>query len=434
MIGVVGLSHLGMVWSAAVASKGHHVVAYDPDPRRCRDLETGHLPIVEQGLPELMTSGRSRLRWAQAPDALRECELIICAADVPTTADNRSDLSVIHQLVDTMAAAAPNTTLVILSQVHPGFTRGLEARLRAGQADHPLQVFYQVETLIFGRAVERALRPERFIVGCRNSEAELPKPYAALLEGFGCPILKMSYESAELAKIAINLFLVSSITTTNTLAELCEAIGADWSEITPALRLDRRIGTHAYLTPGLGLSGGNLERDLVTIHALAQAQGTEAGIIGAWLADSRYRRDWVLRQLHALVEASAEEPMLALWGLAYKAGTASIKNAPAMTLLDALETWAVRAYDPVVSLNGAGSSRVIQTDSALEACRGADALAIMTPWPMFAEVEWPRVRALMRGDTVIDPFGAVDAGRCRAAGLRPLRLGHAVPVPAVVDA
>src|SRR6185437_1706335 len=102
--------------------------------------------------------------------------------------------------------------------------------------------YYQVETLIFGRAVERALHPERYIVGCRDPRAPLPAPLAGLLAAFDCPVLPMRYESAELTKVATNLCLVPSVSVANTLAELCESIRTDWSDMVPALKLDRRIG------------------------------------------------------------------------------------------------------------------------------------------------------------------------------------------------
>src|SRR5208282_3885562 len=133
-------------------------------------------------------------------------------------------------------------------QVPPGFTRGV------ARVPHE-RLIYQVETLIFGRAVERALHPERFIVGCADPARPLPPAFAAFLASFGCPILPMRYESAELCKISINFFLVASISAANSLAELSEHIGAEWSEIMPALRLDKRIGPHAYIAPGLGIAG-----------------------------------------------------------------------------------------------------------------------------------------------------------------------------------
>src|SRR5204863_6387465 len=139
-----------------------------------------------------------------------------------------------------------------------------------------------------------------------------------LLDSFGCPILSMRYESAELAKISINCCLVASISVANTMAELCEKIGADWSEIVPALKLDRRIGAHAYLSPGLGLAGGNLERDLATVTTLAQEFGTEAGTVRAFVENSRHRKDWALRTLHKALLAKTPGAMVGILGLAYK--------------------------------------------------------------------------------------------------------------------
>ena len=169
----------------------------------------------------------------------------------------------------TLANTRPDAVVVVLSQVPPGYTR---ARQQPGRL-----LYYQVETLIFGRAVERAVGPERFIVGCADPAKPLPAAMSAFLQSFGCPILPMRFESAELCKIAINCCLVSSISVANTLAELCEGIGADWSEIVPALKLDRRIGAYAYLAPGLGIAGGNLERDLATVVRLADGIGSDAG-------------------------------------------------------------------------------------------------------------------------------------------------------------
>ena len=118
----------------------------------------------------------------------------------------------------------------------------------------------------------------------------------------------MRFESAELCKIAINCCLVSSISVANTLAELCEGIGADWSEIVPALKLDRRIGAYAYLAPGLGIAGGNLERDLATVVRLADGIGSDAGVVKAWVANSRHRKTLGGRH-HPQGRAGQQSPM-----------------------------------------------------------------------------------------------------------------------------
>ena len=312
------------------------------------------------------------------------------------------------------------------SQVSPGFTREFVNRFGKLLDEKNLQVYYQVETLVFGNAVKRALEPERYIIGCVDANAELSTAYRALLRKFDCPILQMRYESAELAKISINMFLVSSVTTTNSIAELCENIGADWEEIAGALRLDRRIGQHAYLKPGLGIAGGNLERDLVTFQNFAARYGTDSGVVESWIENSRYRAGWVLRVLHEIVFSIKTKPRIAIWGVAYKAGTHSVKNSPSLGLIETLTSFDLCVCDPVVSPSCVEGAGVEWAESALDCCRAADVLVIMTPWPEYSELDPTLVAQAMAGKLVIDPYTALDRLSCESAGLEYKSLGVAV--------
>jgi UDPglucose 6-dehydrogenase len=420
MIGFIGLSHLGVVYGAATAATGFDTLGFDPDASLCEALTVGRLPVAEPGLDELFTTHRARLHFTADPTRLAACSVVFFSRDVPTDSENRSDLQPLRQLIGLTAAhLAPHAIVVILCQVPPGFTRAIldEYPGLAGR------LYYQVETLIFGAAVERAMKPERYMVGCSDPTASLPTAYSEWLRAFGCPLLPMRYESAELAKIAINCYLVSTVSTTNTLAEICERTGADWSEIAPALRLDRRIGPHAYLSPGLGIAGGNLERDLITVQALAAQHGTEAGIVSAWQLNSRYRRDWALRKIHDLVLSSTQEPRLALWGLAYKQDTHSTKNSPSLALAHALAPFPKMAYDPEVRVDPGAVPNLRQAGAALDACQDADALVILTPWREFSTIAPAQIRSVLRGDIVIDPFRTLDAGACEACGLQIHQLG-----------
>jgi UDPglucose 6-dehydrogenase len=379
-------------------------------------LESGDLPVVEPGLAELAKMHRERIRYASDAKALGGCAAVYIACDVPTDERGDSDLAPVRRLIDTVRVGlARDATLVVLCQVPPGFTRTLEWPAA--------QRFYQVETLVFGRAVERAMHPERFIVGCADPAAPLPARYRRFLEAFDCPVLPMRYESAELAKIAVNCCLVASVTVANTLAELCEKIGADWSEIVPALKLDKRIGPHAYLSPGLGIAGGNLERDLATVCRIADERGTDATVVRAWLENSRRSRDWVLRTLHREVLSKVQDPLVAVLGLAYKQDTHSTKNSASLALLEALRPFRVRVFDPVVPASTASHPNCLGATSALEACDGADALAVMTPWSQFANLDPREIAGRLRGGIVLDPYAVLDATRCRAAGLRYHTLG-----------
>ena len=418
VVGFAGMTHLGLASGVAASEKGFKVVCFDPNAARIAALNSKTLPVSEPQLDHLVAKNAERINFTADAAALEACDVIYVAPDVPTDDLGRSDLAPINDLLERVfAAARQDAVIVVLSQVPPGYTRGKQ---RAGRI-----LYYQVETLIFGRAVERALHPERYIVGCADPSQPLPAPYRAFLEAHGCPILPMRFESAELAKISINLFLVSSVTTSNVLAELCEKIGADWSEIVPALRLDKRIGPHAYLSPGLGIAGGNLERDLATVCRFADELGTDAGVVRAWIANSRHRRDWALRVLHDEVLSKAEDPVIAVLGLAYKQDTHSIKNSPSIALLSNLKAFRVRVFDPLVPAADAPNPRKHGAKSELEACEGADVLVVMTPWPQFRKLEPRDIARHLRGEIVLDPYAVLDAAACRAAGLEYHTLGTA---------
>jgi UDPglucose 6-dehydrogenase len=423
MIGFVGLSHLGLNYSLATAAKGFDVLAYDPDQALTARCSAGEFPIEEPGFTELFAQHRARIHYTSAESDLAECELVFYSLDVRTNERNESDLGPLTGLIHATAPHfSPGTTAVVLSQVPPGYMRQLKSELRNLS---PAEFYYQVETLIFGRAVERAMQPERYIVGAENPKDPLPALFGKWHASFGCPVLVMRFESAELAKIAINFFLVSSVTTTNTLAEVCERTGADWNEIVPALRFDQRIGPHAYLTPGLGIAGGNLERDLVTVQTLAGKYGTDAGIVSAWQNNSLHRRDWALRRVHDLVlsRGDSAQKRFALWGLAYKQDTHSVKNSPAIALAEALAPFQKSVFDPQVKSLPQPIPNLSIAPSALEACRGADALIVMTPWREFSTVAPDAIRAEMHGEVLIDPFRTLDSNACHDAGFSYHTLG-----------
>jgi UDPglucose 6-dehydrogenase len=414
-IAFVGMTHLGICSAAAAALRGFETIAYDRDGRLVERLKSGEFPIVEPGLAEAIAEAGTRLRFTDRAADLAAADVAYAAPDIATDDSGRSDTGVLEACLGIIEAGTrPDAIRVVLSQVAPGFTR----RYAAGRRN----VVYQVETLIFGRAVERATQPERFIVGCADPADPLPPALAAFLASFGCPILPMGYESAELAKISINFFLIASVSAANTLAELCEKIGADWSEIAPALRLDRRIGAHAYLNPGLGISGGNLERDMASVLSLAAQAGTDVSVVRAWIANSAHRRDWPARILARELYDARPDAVLGVLGLAYKENTRSTKNSASLALLAGLGGKQVSVFDPWVSAD-AVSIPVRAAASAIDCARGADALAILTPWPEFARLDPAELAATMAGRLILDPYGMLDPARCRAAGLRRFVLG-----------
>ena len=422
-IGFAGLSHLGIVSGISASSKGFNIVGFDSRKDLCGDLSEGKLPISEPSLDNLLRENRERLTFSDDPQKLNECDLVYFSLDVPTDKNSQSDLSNLKKLVrKVLPHVKKSSTIVVLSQVNPGFTRQLSCELNEIISERDIKLYYQVETLIFGQAVERAVHPERYIVGCANPEHELPKVYQALLKAHDCPILKMRYESAELAKISINMFLAAQLSTSNTLAEICEKIGADWSEIIPTLQLDKRIGPNAYLTPGLGIAGGNIERDIVSVGNLAAGYGAEDCIPKAYLRMSRYRCDWALRAIYSQVLSKKEKPTIAVWGLAYKPNTNSVKNSPSIALLKSLRGISVRLYDPKAVLEEK-LSNVAQVSSAIEACKGADALIIMTAWDEFSSISPVSAKEVLSQAVVVDPWAIWKKQDLSSKGFNYVTLG-----------
>jgi len=417
-IAYVGMTHLGLCSAVAAAAKGFDTLGVDLDAALVARLGEGKLPVVEPELDDLLALHRDKISFVADPARLNACDVIYVAPDVPTDDQGGSDLKTLDALLAlALDHARADAIVVVLSQVPPGYTR---ARLRSGK-----NLYYQVETLVFGRAVERATRPERFMVGCPDPAEPLPPALKTYLAAFDCPILPMRLESAELAKISINCCLVASVTVANTLAELCEQIGADWSEIAPALKLDRRIGAYSYLSPGLGLAGGNLERDLATVIRFSEEYGTDAAVIRAFVHNSRYRKDWAIRTLHETVLWRGAEVRLGVLGLAYKENTHSVKNSPSLALIRLLQPWSLRVYDPVVKSEVADHPDVTGAKDALDVARGVDALAIMTPWPEFKKLSPADLAKAMRGKIVLDPFRVLDPRAAEAAGLDYHTLGVA---------
>ena len=425
LIGYAGMTHLGLLSAGATAAQGFRTICFDADAALIGRLQKGELPVNEPGLPELITRHRRDLTFSAAVASLGECDVVYVAVDVPTDDQGQSDLAPIGDMVERVRPElGAEAALVILSQVPPGYTRALPVPAE--------RLYYQVETLIFGRAVERATKPERFIVGCADPQRPIAPALKAFLDSFACPILPMAYESAELAKIGINFCLVASITVANTLAEVCERVGADWSDIAPALQLDKRIGQGAYLTPGLGIAGGNLERDLRTIVQIGESKKTDVGVVRAWLANSAHRKDWTWQVLQQVLQdhALAADPgaTIAVLGLAYKENTHSIKNSPSLAFLEHLRGRPVQVHDPVVPATVAPWTK--GAADPLAAARGADVLVIATPWPQYRELRPADLAGVMKGRTVLDPYRVLDGRACAAAGLTYHTLGMPPLAPA----
>src|SRR3990167_5570376 len=419
IVGFAGMSHLGINTAVATAERGFNTICYDRNESLIDQLKQQKLSIIEPELPELLEKNTTtnRLIFSSDVSQLYNCDIVYISCDVITDENGKSDLFSIQSLIEHICEHLnQNAILVILCQVPPGFTRHLQKLI-------PIErLYYQVETLIFGKAINRALFPERFIIGSVDADKPLNQNFQILLTAFECPILKMNYESAELAKISINCYLAANISVANMLSEICENIGANWSEIVPALKLDKRIGPYSYTMPGLGIAGGNLERDLHTVLALSEQYGTENGLIKAWIYNSQYRKNWVLKTLHQKIFLQCPDPIIAVLGLTYKENTNSTKNSPSLNLLESLKNYTIRTHDPTVQTSIV--SWATCQCSIEETIKDADILIIMTPWDVFKALKPSDLNKHMRGKIIIDPYHALNNVAFLQAGFQYFTLGR----------
>jgi UDPglucose 6-dehydrogenase len=404
IVGFFGLTHLGTVTSTVLSSLGVKTVCYDKNKSLVEDLREGKTPILEPNLENLIQVSSQNQHFTYDIKDLHECSLIYISIDIPTESNGASDLQPIRDAVEQIVHHFTKVPIVILSQVTPGFTRGIDEKI-----DNP--VYYQVETLIFGQAVNRSLQQARIIVGKRDESDVLPQPYHKILEIYECPILISNYETAELTKVAINSFLAVDVTLTNTLAELCEHLDADWNDVVQALILDKRIGKYRYLKPGLGISGGNIERDLQTLVGLGKFNSVNTVLLEAIIESNLHHRKWVQRKIQELQIEDLSDKIVGILGLSYKKDTNSTKNSVALEIASALPTLTrLLLHDPVVRATDfelGHDFEFMRNSKAL--IESSDIIIICTPWDQYSrELNNPSTLKLFVGKILIDPFNVLN--------------------------
>ena len=397
IIGFIGLSHLGICTLLSAASKNYTVYGFDFDSTKVEQYQKKQSKINEKNLLKYLTKYSQNIFFSSDFKILSKCDIVYISEDVKTDSRGNSNLNNANKYIKkTIKFANKKAYLVILCQVTPGFTRKINWPKK--------KLYYQVETLIFGNAIFRASFPERIIIGAEFSKFNINSKFGHYLKAYNCPILPMKYESAELAKISINMLLISNITIANTLAELCEKIGADWAEIVPSLKLDKRIGKNAYINTGLGLSGGNLERDLVSAIKLSKKNNLNPKFLETLFYSSEIHKNWVLNIVNKKKLNLNKDSKIAILGLSYKEGTHSIKNSPAVNLIKNISFKNIFCYDPVADLSHT-SLDIVRCDNINDTIYESEILILMTNWDEFSKISKKILFSLMKGRTIIDPFG-----------------------------
>lgn len=255
IVGFAGLTHLGWIMMAAAAKKGHQVVGYDPSPEE--------RPVWEPDLLATMQNHQDHIRERVGLYDLAKCDLVFVTLDVPVDENGHGNLAPIDLLLGAVLDKCGGP-VVLMSQVPPGYTRKWKRH----------DLYYQMEPLIFGKSMDRALNPEMHIIGCESLELGVSEVVLKFLSPV--PTIITTYESAELAKMAVNAFLASSVSLANMLSRIAKSVGADYEAVKQAMQSDARIGRLSYLKPGSWSASKHLRRDVMALKDLSHSPLLEA--------------------------------------------------------------------------------------------------------------------------------------------------------------
>jgi UDPglucose 6-dehydrogenase len=412
-IAFFGAGYAGLVSGACLAELGHTVVVRDVVPERIEQLEAGRVPFHEPGLEELVASNRERLSFTLSmEEAVAGGEFLFVCVGTPPTPSGDANLAAVWSVIEDLPTDIGSPVLVMKSTVPVGTGEKVRAALdardlhRVGYASCP-------EFLAEGTAVRDFMEADRVVVG--SFEEADGDVVAALHEGLDAEIVRTDVPSAEMVKLAANAYLATRISFINEIANVCELVGADVEDVARGMGLDRRIGTH-YLRAGLGYGGSCFPKDISFLKLLAGNSGYHFQLVTAVMEvnDLQMRRPVAKLQKHL---GPLRGKRIALLGLAFKANTDDMREAPSIVLAARLlaEGADVVAWDPVVDARNALHG-VTFVDSSAEALAAADAAVVVTEWPELRELPWAELRETMRSPVVIDGRNHLDAAAMRAAG------------------
>lgn len=419
-IAVIGAGYVGLVTAAGLTYLGHRVRLGEANETRVEMLNGGGVPIFEQGLPDLLARAveRDLISYHTSNiEAVDGARLVFLCLPTPEAEDGRADLRYIHAVIEEVAnLVADDAIFVVKSTVPPGTVADLRKKL--ADLGSPARIVSHPEFLREGRAVEDFLEPDRIVVGAyEESDADL---VADLYRGLETTIVKTDPTSAEMIKYASNSYLAARLTFVNTLANVAEAVGADVLDVITGMGLDHRIGPH-FLQPGPGYGGSCFPKDTAALIGVAEDAGYQFDLLRAVIEADEAQRFRVAEKVRQAAGGGLHRRRIALWGVAFKAGTDDVRESPALRIAEILvaDGAEVVAYDPEAT-----TEQVPMVDDPVEAVREADVLLVATEWPEFNTVDMNAVASAMKGYRIVDARNLLDPKMVRAAGLDYWGLGR----------
>jgi UDPglucose 6-dehydrogenase len=435
-ITVVGAGYVGLVTGACFADFGNTVTCVDSDPGKIERLKANQIPFYEPGLPEMVDRNvkEDRLRFTgDLVTALKGVHVVFIAVGTPPREDGSADTSAIYAVARTIARNLDGYLLVVQKSTAPvGTARRLKSFMkkfapRRAQFD----VASNPEFLREGSAIETFMRPDRVVIGAESARAEeiLRRIHDPLFL-IETPMVVTGLETAELIKYAANCFLATKISFINEVANVCEALGADVQMVAKGIGMDRRIGSK-FLHAGPGYGGSCFPKDTLAMAAFARAAGTRVGIVEATIEANENQMKRMVEKIVKAIGAPRGKRVGVL-GLTFKPNTDDLRAAPAFKIIAGLKRRGVKiqAFDPVASRAAARVPEMRGVEvkgDAYETARGVDALAIVTEWNEFRNLDLRKLRRLMRRPNLCDLRNLYDRAEVEKAGLVHVAVGRGRP-------
>ena len=429
-ISVVGTGYVGLVVGACLAETGNNVCCADIDKKKIDGLKKNVLPIYEPGLELFVERNQKeeRLRFTtDLVDAIESAEVLFIAVGTPPGEDGSADLKYVLEVAELVGRHMKREMVVVTKSTVPvGSAHKISAAI-AREAKFPFHICSNPEFLKEGTAVEDFMRPDRVILGIDSAHArrvmtDLYSPFVRT----GKPIILMDIASAEMTKYAANGMLATRISFMNEIANLCDEMGANVDFVRKGIGSDARIGA-AFLFPGPGYGGSCFPKDVKALVRTAYERGIPLEVLAAVeAANERQKRVLGVKIKHAL--GKLEGKRIALWGLAFKAGTDDMREAPALTLIEGLlgEGVTICAHDPAAM----DQARRILGDTIdfaegnYDALEGADALVIVTDWTQYRNPDFDRIKKALRQPVIIDGRNLYDPERMQDLGISYYSIGR----------
>ncbi|RIV24922.1 UDP-glucose/GDP-mannose dehydrogenase family protein [Fibrisoma montanum] len=430
-LAVVGTGYVGLVTGTCFAETGNQVTCVDIDERKVEKLNNGIIPIYEPGLDVLFHRNveEGRLKFTtDLVEGIKGAEVIFLALPTPPGEDGSADLKYILKVASDLGPILNQYVVVVdKSTVPVGTAEKVHAHI-ADNAKVEFDVVSNPEFLREGVAVEDFMKPDRVVIGTRSERAKgvMNRLYAPLVRQ-GNPVIFMDERSAEMTKYAANAFLATKITFMNEIANLCERVGANVDDIRRGIGTDSRIGKR-FLFAGIGYGGSCFPKDVQALAKTAQDYQYDFKVLKSVMQVNYSQKTKLIPQIVEHFDGNLRGKTIAVWGLAFKPYTDDIREAPALDNIKALlEAGAkVTAYDPEAMENVRNilGNQITYAHTSYAALDDADALVIMTEWPLFRTPDFDKMNLLLKNKVIFDGRNVYEVDQMRELGYTYYSIGR----------